>query len=86
MPTGISNGNSGHGRRLRAEAREEAQRAWVESLHPDAVYWRGLALGSWDVLVESVGRDEADRLTGDWNDGRSWRDIHEQLEEILEGG
>lgn len=83
MPTGISNGNSGHMQRLRAELREESYNKFENELGEDAKYWRDGALSAWEKLVELVGRDKADELTRDWDDGRTWKTICLETETLF---
>lgn len=64
----------------KAELQEQIFKSWEANLPEDAVYWRNGAIAALKNLAEKVGHAEADRLTGDWDDGRSWKEICKQAE------
>lgn len=85
MPTGISNGSSNHMRRLQVEAQEEMEQARIESLPENAMYWKDKAIAEFNSLAALVGcKLKADELTGDWDDGRTWKQIYKDAAKIYD--
>lgn len=66
----------------RQDLKEQLYREWEKSLPPNAVYWKNGALAAFHQISELMGRTKADEMTGDWDDGRSWKELCQQAEEI----
>lgn len=55
----------------------------LESTIPeDGSYWYWGAISAFDRLAAIVGYKRADELTGNWDDGRSWKEICLNAEEL----
>jgi len=78
------NGNlTGQARALDISDRKEIDyQAYEASLNPDASYWKNGALFAFRKLIFLVGRDKANEITGNWDDGRTWKEICHQTEEL----
>lgn len=55
---------------------------WENSLDPNARYWKNNAVDTFGDLCKMVGPERADELTGNWDDGRTWKEIYQQAVKI----